>query len=169
MQKEQLNVEKKLELEVVEKNTNISNIKKRNNLPKVTFDTSWLSKSSKNKNFVPFKTKDIFFGSGFLIDDGSYVITNYHVIKDTSIVLIRTGIGKESVAKVAYYDEKIDLAILKLINKVGNENEVFYVNNFEDPKPGTDALVIGYPLPDFLGDFTKHYRGYRSKNNGARR
>lgn len=150
-QKEQPNIEKKLELEVVEENTNIINIKIKNNLPKVTLDTSWLSEASKNKNFVPFKTKDIFFGSGFLINDGSYVITNYHVIQDTSIVLIRTGNGKESAAKVAYYDKKIDLAILKLISKVGNENEVFYVNNFEDPKPGTDALVIGYPLPDFLG------------------
>ena len=151
VQKEQPNIEKKLELEVVEENTNIINIKIKNNLPKVTLDTSWLSEASKNKNFVPFKTKDIFFGSGFLINDGSYVITNYHVIQDTSIVLIRTGNGKESVAKVAYYDKKIDLAILKLINKVGDENEVFHVNNFEDPKPGTDALVIGYPLPDFLG------------------
>jgi len=151
VQKEQPDIEKKLELEVVEENTNIINIKIKNNLPKVTLDTSWLSEASKNKNFVPFKTKDIFFGSGFLINDGSYVITNYHVIQDTSIVLIRTGNGKESAAKVAYYDKKIDLAILKLISKVGNENEVFYVNNFEDPKPGTDALVIGYPLPDFLG------------------
>ena len=151
VQKEQPNIEKKLELEVVEENTNIINIKIKNNLPKVTLDTSWLSEASKNKNFVPFKTKDIFFGSGFLINDGSYVITNYHVIQDTSIVLIRTGNGKESVAKVAYYDKRIDLAILKLINKVGDENEVFYINNFEDPKPGTDALVIGYPLPDFLG------------------
>ena len=151
VQKEQPDIEKKLELEVVEENTNIINIKIKNNLPKVTLDTSWLSEASKNKNFVPFKTKDIFFGSGFLINDGSYVITNYHVIKDTSIVLIRTGNGKESVAKVAYYDKKIDLAILKLISKVGDEDEVFYVNNFEDPKPGTDALVIGYPLPDFLG------------------
>ena len=135
---------------MVEENINIINIKIKNNLPKVILDTSWLSEASKNKNFVPFKTKDI-FGSGFLINDGSYVITNYHVIQDTSIVLIRTGNGKESAAKVAYYDKKIDLAILKLINKVGDENEVFYISNFEDPKPGTDALVIGYPLPDFLG------------------
>ena len=25
------------------------------------------------------------------------------------------------------------------------------INNFEDPKSGSDALVIGYPMPDFFG------------------
>ncbi len=117
----------------------------------MNFDTSWIAQASNNQNFVPFKTSEVFFGSGFLINNGNYVITNHHVIKDTSIVLIRTGKGKESAAEIAYYDEKKDLAILKLLDRVGNKNESFLINNFEDPKSGSDALVIGYPMPDFLG------------------
>ncbi|PPR25319.1 MAG: Serine protease Do-like HtrA [Alphaproteobacteria bacterium MarineAlpha9_Bin4] len=141
----------KIEKRSIEETIEPLNINISNNLSSKSFDISWLPKSSSNKNFVPFKTKDIFFGSGFLIDDGNYVITNYHVIEGTSIVLIRTGIGKESAAEIAYYDKKKDLAVLKLINKLGKKNEFFSISNFEDPKPGSDALVIGYPMPDFFG------------------
>ena len=91
----------------------------------MNLDTSWIAQASNNQNFVPFKTSEVFFGSGFLINNGNYVITNHHVIKDTSIVLIRTGKGKESAAEIAYYDEKKDLAILKLLDRVGNKNESF--------------------------------------------
>ncbi len=120
-------------------------------LPIIKFDTSWFAQASKNQNFVPFKTSEVFFGSGFVINNGNYVITNYHVIKNTTIVLVKTGVGKQSAAKVAYYDEKKDLAILKLVEKVGNKNETFLTNDFEDPKSGSDAIAIGYPMPDFFG------------------
>ena len=140
-------LEKHIEKDPVE----ILKINLSNQLSIMNFDTSWIAQASNNQNFVPFKTSEVFFGSGFLINNGNYIITNYHVIKDTSIVLIKTGKGKESVAKVAYYDEKKDLAILELLNKVGNKNESFLINNFEDPKTGSDALVIGYPMPDFFG------------------
>ena len=143
--------ENNLKSDKEEKNSHIVNIKLSKSLNTKRLDVSWLNEASENNNFNPFKTKEVFFGSGFLIDGGDYLITNYHVIKGTKIVLVRTGDGKESAAKTAFYDEEKDLAVLKLINKLGNKNEVFSIKDFEDPKPGSDALVIGYPMPDFFG------------------
>ena len=140
-----------LKKNIEEEKNHIVNIKLNKSLKVIELDISWLNKASENNDFIPFKTKEIFFGSGFLIDGGNYLITNYHVIKGTKIVLVKTGDGKESVAMTAFYDEEKDIAILKLINKLGNKNEVFSIKNFEDPKAGSDALVIGYPMPDFLG------------------
>jgi len=52
-------------------------------------------------------------GSGFFIDDGGTVITNYHVIEDASAAYVTTSDGGTyEVTGVAGYSEEFDIAIL---------------------------------------------------------
>ena len=46
--------------------------------------------------------------------------------------------------------KKNDLAVIEL-NEPFSKNSVLPLRNFEDPLTGSDALVIGFPLMDFIG------------------
>ena len=50
-------------------------------------------------------------GSGFIVGNGKYVITNYHVIEGAKKVAVRNGIGKVTNAKLQQY-QKIMIFIL---------------------------------------------------------
>jgi serine protease Do len=52
-------------------------------------------------------------GSGFVISEDGYVVTNNHVVKDASTVKVTFQGGKEYDAKVIGTDSKTDLALLK--------------------------------------------------------
>ncbi len=83
-------------------------------------------------------------GSGFIVGNGKYVITNQHVINGAKKVAVRNGVGKVSNATVKTVSVDYDLAILELDNPYPKE---FAINhkNFVDPKTGDDVISIGYP------------------------
>ena len=83
-------------------------------------------------------------GSGFVIGDGKYVITNHHVIKNAKRISVRNGIGKVSPAKVYDISEKYDLALLELEQPYSKKYSIeskYFVN----PKTGEDVVTIGFP------------------------
>ena len=84
-------------------------------------------------------------GSGFIVGDGKFVITNYHVIKNVKRIAVRNGIGKVSNAQVYAISKEYDLAIL-LLQKPFQKKFSISSKNFQDPKPGDDVVSIGYPL-----------------------
>lgn len=55
-------------------------------------------------------------GSGFIIREDGYILTNYHVVEDARErgITVRLHDGKKLEGKVAGYDEKTDLAVLKV-------------------------------------------------------
>ena len=83
-------------------------------------------------------------GSGFIVGNGKYVITNNHVIENANRVAVRNGIGTVSNAKVLKTSEKYDLAILELETPYPDEFSI-KAKNFELPKSGDDVISIGYP------------------------
>ena len=83
-------------------------------------------------------------GSGFIVGNGRYVITNNHVIEKAKRVAVRNGIGKVSNARVLKTSEKYDLAILQLETPYPSEYSIKAVD-FEVPKFGDDVISIGYP------------------------
>lgn len=53
-------------------------------------------------------------GSGVVIAEGGYVLTNYHVVEDATKLEIATGSGSETyAAKLVAADSSLDIAILK--------------------------------------------------------
>lgn len=53
-------------------------------------------------------------GSGFIISDDGYVLTNNHVVKDASEITLRLSDRREFKAKIVGVDPRSDLALLKV-------------------------------------------------------
>ncbi len=92
-----------------------------------------------------------FTGSGFIVNEGKFVITNNHVIKGAKQIAVRNGLGTISKAKVAGISEDYDLAILEL-DKPYDKDFAIPAKDFVDPVEGVDVLSIGYPMTGFFGN-----------------
>jgi serine protease Do len=82
-------------------------------------------------------------GSGFIISDDGYILTNHHVIAGADEVIVRMSNRKEFVAKIIGSDEASDVAVLKV------EAEKLPVLEFGDSdklKVGEWVLAIGSPF-----------------------
>ena len=92
-------------------------------------------------------------GSGVVVSKDGYIVTNYHVIENAIEVKIILNSGVEYVAKVVGYDEKSDLAVLKI-----EANDLNYVT-FGDSSAvmvGDKAVAIGNPLgTELMGTVTQ--------------
>jgi serine protease Do len=53
-------------------------------------------------------------GSGFVINTDGYVVTNNHVVEDSTSVMVKLSDGRELTASVVGRDAKTDLALLKV-------------------------------------------------------
>ena len=53
-------------------------------------------------------------GSGFLISEDGYVISNYHVVREADEVIVRMSDRKEYVAEIVGTDPRSDIAVLKI-------------------------------------------------------
>jgi len=82
-------------------------------------------------------------GSGFIVSDDGYVITNNHVVSGAEEVLVRLNDRREYLAKVIGTDERTDVAVLKIeadhlpVLKVGSSSQL---------KVGEWVLAIGSPF-----------------------
>jgi len=56
-------------------------------------------------------------GSGFIISDDGYILTNNHVVGDTDVITVKTNDGREFSAKLIGTDEKSDVAVIKIDGK----------------------------------------------------
>ena len=82
-------------------------------------------------------------GSGVIISPDGYIITNHHVIENSSEVLVTTNDNREYEAEVIGSDELTDVAVLKI-----NSNEKFeYIlfGDSENSQIGQWVLAVGNP------------------------
>ena len=83
-------------------------------------------------------------GSGFIVGDGKYVITNYHIVQTAKKIAVRNGTGIVSEARISNFSKDYDLAILKLENPYPKKFAIDS-KNFAEPKIGADVISIGFP------------------------
>jgi len=74
----------------------------------------WFGDPDPNDRRRPDSEPSIGEGSGFLISEDGYLLTNNHVIDQADDVKIRLHDGREFTAKVVGTDPSIDLALLKI-------------------------------------------------------
>ena len=92
-------------------------------------------------DFDDFDSKSL--GSGFIISEDGYVLTNYHVIKDSSEIIVRMNDRRELKATLVGSDPRSDIALLKVedtglpIVEIGNSSKL---------KVGEWVLAIGSPF-----------------------
>ena len=53
-------------------------------------------------------------GSGVIVDAQGYIVTNYHVIENAHLILVRLSDGREIEAEVVGRDRTVDLAVLRI-------------------------------------------------------
>lgn len=82
-------------------------------------------------------------GTGVIIKSGGEILTNAHVVKDMSriVVVLSDGTGYE--ARIKYIDVKSDLAVIK-IDKIGLAAAKF--GKIQDIVVGRSAIAIGTPM-----------------------
>lgn len=88
-----------------------------------------------------FDTKSL--GSGFVISSDGYIMTNYHVIKDASEIVVKLSDRRELEAEVVGGDERSDIALLKVD---ANDLPVVKIGNSAELKVGEWVLAIGSPF-----------------------
>ena len=82
-------------------------------------------------------------GSGFIISEDGYVLTNHHVIKDADEVIVRLNDRRQLDAKVIGSDERSDVALLK----IDAENlPTVPMGNSDKAEVGEWVLAIGSPF-----------------------
>lgn len=94
-------------------------------------------------------------GSGFIINEEGYILTNYHVISTAKEVTVTLSNNTEVSASVVNYNAEKDIAMLKLkegtkvpaVAELGDSDEVY---------PGAEVIAIGTPLSkNFAQTLTK--------------
>jgi serine protease Do len=86
-------------------------------------------------------------GSGVIVDETGYIITNNHVIADTDEINIQLYNGDEVEAELVGTDPSTDIAVLK----INMDNlPAIKLGNSDNAKIGSFVLAIGSPLSEDL-------------------
>jgi serine protease Do len=82
-------------------------------------------------------------GSGFIIREDGYLVTNAHVVGDAERIQVRLSDGRRFDAKLIGLDERVDLALLKIeasglpVAQLGDSNRA---------RVGEFVLALGHPF-----------------------
>ena len=102
-------------------------------------------------NFWGYQTTSAASGSGFIISDDGYILTNHHVIEDSSAVTVALYDGTTYDAKVIGYDASNDIAVLK-VEAEGLEPVV--LGDSANMNVGDSVVAIGNPLGELTFSLT---------------
>ena len=93
-------------------------------------------------------------GSGFIISENGYVVTNYHVAEGATKLTVILHDGTEHIAQLVGYDSANDVAVLKV-----EANGLPYVKlgSSDDLIVGDQVVAIGNPLGELTNSLTVGY------------
>lgn len=100
-------------------------------------------------------------GSGVIITDDGYIITNNHVIEGASNINVTLSDGQSYKAEVKGTDEELDIALIK-IDATGLTTATF--GSSADLEIGETAIVIGNPLGKLGGSVSAGIISSTSRN-----
>ena len=111
-------------------------------------------------------------GSGFLISESGYIVTNHHVISDWEefqVEFKRNNKLEVFNAEMIKSDKTNDLAILRIKDEdFSTLNKIKYNLKTRSVDIGTEIFALGYPLTDMMGDDIKFTDGKISSKTGFR-
>ncbi len=136
---------------VVHITTTIGNSQANNNLPKTRrspfsdffgedfFDDFFGGGGGPQMRSVPQRAS----GSGVIISEDGYIVTNNHVIEQASDINVTLNNKKQYKAKLIGTDPSSDLALIKIEEKALN---FLLYGNSDNVKLGQWVVAVGYPL-----------------------
>jgi S1-C subfamily serine protease len=84
-------------------------------------------------------------GSGFVIDEGGYIVTNQHVVDDAESVSVRFSSGAREEAEVVGEDPSTDTAVLR-VNAPEEALKPLTLGDSDTVGVGDPVIAIGNPL-----------------------
>ncbi len=93
-------------------------------------------------------------GSGVIISEGGYIITNNHVIEGASNIKVRLTDGSEYEAVLVGTDPKTDVAVISISPKEGFSLKNAIMGNSSSLSLGQTVIAIGNPLGELGGTVT---------------
>ena len=88
-------------------------------------------------------------GSGFLISEDGYIVTNFHVIAGTTNISVYSPFYNKTVkASLVGYSECDDIAVLKITKNAFEESNYYFNWASEKIKLSDDILNLSFPLGD---------------------
>lgn len=111
-------------------------------------------------------------GTGFLISEEGYILTNFHVIDNANKVLVMGINGDYSTtfqAIVIAVDRLTDQALLKVESKIVSFQEPPYrFANSKSTIKAEPVFALGYPIMELMGEEIKITEGIINSNKGIK-
>ena len=98
---------------------------------------------------IPQERKHTSLGSGFIIDQDGYILTNHHVVAKASEVLVTLSDQRKFKAKIIGKDEKMDLALIQIRTDQGqvpSPIKPVEMGNSEQVRIGETVVAVGNPF-----------------------
>lgn len=102
-------------------------------------------------NYWGYQSTSAASGSGFIISDDGYILTNFHVIESSSSITVALYNGESHDAELIGYDESNDIAVLK-INADGLTPVI--LGDSDNLNVGDNVVAIGNPLGELTFSLT---------------
>lgn len=102
-------------------------------------------------NYWGYQTTSAASGSGFVITEDGYILTNHHVIENSSTITVSLYDGTTYDATLVGYDASNDLAVLK-VDAEGLTPVV--IGNSDTLRVGDTVMAIGNPLGELTFSMT---------------
>ena len=107
--------------------------------------------TSVSTNFWGYQSTSAASGSGFIISDDGYILTNFHVIEDSDSISVSMYNGDSYEATLIGYDESNDIAVLK-IEAEGLAPVI--LGDSDNLNVGDSVVAIGNPLGELTFTLT---------------
>lgn len=85
-------------------------------------------------------------GSGFIINEEGYILTNYHVVKGAQEISVTLSNDVTTTAQIVNYDENQDVAMIKITDESVKIPATVELGDSDALQPGEEVIAIGTPL-----------------------
>jgi S1-C subfamily serine protease len=119
-------------------------------------------KLNKTQAKTPVEIEFKLGGTGFMIDTKGYIVTNAHVISNSTVVIVLNNKGQEFKTKIVYISPSSDLAFLKIVDSdYKAPNALPYSISKGNIDLGEAIFTLGYPRDEIV-----YGEGYLSAKTG---
>ena len=108
--------------------------------------------TSVTTNFWGYQTTSAASGSGFILTEDGYILTNHHVIENSNSISVAMYDGTSYDAELIGYDESNDIAVLK-IDATGLTPVI--LGDSDNLNVGDSVIAIGNPLGELTFSLTQ--------------
>lgn len=107
--------------------------------------------TSVTTNFWGYQTTAAASGSGFILSDDGYILTNYHVVENSNSISVSTYNGESHPAALIGYDQSNDIAVLKVD---AADLTPVVLGDSDNTNVGDSVVAIGNPLGELTFSLT---------------